>query len=95
MTRSIAASVGRLGFVQPALALLPEPDQVLEAHRHRSAHRGRACASGGDQRWDWPVIAYERSPGRTMPSARASRTIVAGSLSDFSCSASPRFWWVS
>ena len=60
--------VARLGLRQPPLALLPEADHVLEAHRPTSRRLAATVAhvrrlSGGGS----PVITYGRSPGLDHP----------------------------
>ena len=83
-TRSSAGRSRRVGRLQAPLALPPQADDRFEAHPPASP-RPRLSAAG------WPVITYGRSPGRTMPSARASRAIVAGSRSACCSAVSRRF----
>ena len=81
----------RVGVGQPALALAPQADHIVESQRHHA--RPTPALS-------WPAAqsvtvgkprdhVRDARPTRTIPSARASRTIVAGLFSDRCCARRP------
>src|SRR6185295_12009393 len=75
-------ALGGLGLRQAALPRAPLVDRGVEAHRdqaseaRRAARAARRCPAYGP--FGRCLTTYERSPGRTMPRRRASRSSAAG-----------------
>ena len=80
----------RVGLREAALALAPQPDASSNRSTGTAASSPPAGAGVQRQRPGSPVTSYGCSPGRTIPSERASVRIVAGSLSELLLGAQAR-----